>query len=154
MAADITPVAPRLAQLLRVLSTDKDHEALAAVKALLRTLKSVGADIHVIASMIEQPPNDKLSKADMKRLFDAGFAAGYAAAEDTKFGSNDFHDTSNGGGKSVHEMALYCQDRAGRLSEKEQEFISSVAARTIWRTATPKQEKWLRSIYLKLGGKP
>ena len=48
-------VAPRLGQLIRLLSSDRDGEVVAAARALGRTLRSVGADFHVLAAAIETP---------------------------------------------------------------------------------------------------
>jgi hypothetical protein len=77
----------------------------------------------------------------MRKLYETGFAAGLAAAEDKKFNGRDFR---NVGPVAPHDMAL---------SDREAEFIDSIAARTVWRAPTEKQEKWLKSIFLKLGGR-
>jgi hypothetical protein len=55
MSADLAAVAPRIAQLIRLLASDKDGEVVATARALARTLKSVGADFHSLADAIERP---------------------------------------------------------------------------------------------------
>ena len=44
----------RLAKCLRLLTSDKDHEALAAVRALQRVLTDADTDIHDLADIIER----------------------------------------------------------------------------------------------------
>jgi len=46
-------VAPKLTKLLPLLGTNHDGEALAAVRAIERTLKSAGLDFHDLASSLE-----------------------------------------------------------------------------------------------------
>ena len=47
--------ATRLAKLIRLLASDVDGEVLAAVRALGRTLKAGGCDIHDLAGLVEAP---------------------------------------------------------------------------------------------------
>jgi hypothetical protein len=54
MMADLRAIAPRVAQLFRLLASDSDGEALAACRALGRTLASVGQDFHALAATIER----------------------------------------------------------------------------------------------------
>jgi hypothetical protein len=49
-------------------------------------------------------------------------------------------------------MARSCREQAHRLSPKEFDFINNVALSL--RDPTPKQLKWLRDIFTRLGGKP
>ncbi len=53
MIAVLATVAPRIGQLIRLLGSDKDGEVVAAARALGRTLRSAGADFHVLAADIE-----------------------------------------------------------------------------------------------------
>jgi hypothetical protein len=46
-------VAPKIASLIRLLGSDSDGECLGAARALGRTLRSVDADFHALASIIE-----------------------------------------------------------------------------------------------------
>jgi hypothetical protein len=146
---DIFPaVAVRLGNFIRLLSSDRDGEVVAAARALIRTLQSAGADIHVLAERIAQPAG--LTDAEMQKIFDAGYDAGLHAAETKFHGDDDFRDTD---GKPIPErMVQYCQQRAVRLRGREREFIDSVAARIVYREPSEKQLKWLTSIYLRLGG--
>jgi hypothetical protein len=148
--ADLAPIAGKLKPLIRLLSSNQDGEVLNAVRALNRLLKANGSDIHAIADSIGQA-NGKLSEAEMRKLYDAGFEAGVRAVEDKQHGDEDFHNTD--GTPSWHTIAVWCQRRDERLRDNEREFISSVAARTVYREPTEKQAKWLKSIFYRLGGK-
>ena len=148
--ADLAPIAGRLKPLVRLLSSDQDGEVLNAARALNRLLKANGSDIHAIADGIGQA-NGKLTEAEMRKLYDAGYDAGLHAAEAKFHGDEDFHNTD--GTPSWHTIAVWCQRRDERLRDNERQFINDMASRTVWRDPTVKQEKWLRSIFLKLGGK-
>jgi hypothetical protein len=52
----VTPAASdKLAKLLRLLSSDKDGEVLAAASAIKRTLAAEGSDIHALADTLCRP---------------------------------------------------------------------------------------------------
>jgi hypothetical protein len=121
----------------------------AAARALIRTLRSAGADIHVLAERIAQPAG--LTDAEMQKIFDAGYDAGLHAAEAKFHGDDDFRDID--GMPPWDKIARWCQHHSDRLRANEQKFVNDMAARAVWRSLTPKQEKWLRSIFLRLGGK-
>jgi hypothetical protein len=121
----------------------------AAARALIRTLRSAGADIHVLAERIAQPAG--LTDAEMQKIFDAGYDAGLHAAEAKFHGDDDFRDID--GMPPWDKIARWCQHHSDRLRANEQTFVNDMAARAVWRSLTPKQEKWLRSIFLRLGGK-
>lgn len=53
MTGALAVVAPRLGQLVRLLGSNRDGECLAAARALGRALKSVDADFHTLATLIE-----------------------------------------------------------------------------------------------------
>lgn len=50
--SDLTPIVEKLRRCLRMLSSDRDGEVVAATRALCRTLKSAGLDIHALADSI------------------------------------------------------------------------------------------------------
>jgi hypothetical protein len=146
----ITPAtASRLAAIIRMMSSDKDGDVLNAGRALDRTLKSVGCDIHDLAEVVEHANGGKLSEAEMKKLYSAGYEAGMRAVENRSTG--DFHNVD--GTPNWHEIARFCQQNDNRLRENERQFVGDMAARSVWREPTEKQAKWLRSIFFRLGGK-
>src|SRR5262245_21645207 len=145
----LTPIAGKLAKLLRMLSSNREPEVLAAAQALCRTLQSAGADIHALAAIVEH--GGELNQAEMKKLYDAGYHEGLRVAENKHHGSEDFRNIN--GLPSWHEMALWCRHRNDRLQSKERQFIDDTTSRTVWREPGERQAMWLKSIYYKLGGK-
>src|SRR5262249_44173863 len=104
----LTPIAGKLAKLLRMLSSNREQEVLAAAQALCRTLQSAGADIHALAAIVEH--GGELNQTEMKKLYDAGVQEGMRLAENTRYGSEDFHNVD--GLPSWHEIARWCQQRS------------------------------------------
>jgi hypothetical protein len=149
---DVTPIAGKLSSLVRLHASDKTGEVAAAAAAINRMLRSAGADIHALADRIKHANGNgsKLTESEMRKLHDAGFAAGEAAAKDHN-GADDFRNLDST--TSPQTIVAFCQQRIDRLSTREQEFIASVALQLVWRELTPKQTKWLTSIFLRLGGK-
>ena len=124
--AAIGPIAGKLKPLLLLLSSDRDGEALAAARALGRTLKAAGCDFHDLAATLtsaasaktkfhdeEEPPRQRERKAD-----------------------GDWR-----------AMRDFCLDRPTRL-RREREFLESLRK---WRgNITEKQCAWLEAIYTRL----
>jgi hypothetical protein len=144
--ANLAPIddrlAKRIAATVRLLASDKSGEVAAALQALGRVLQGAGAEvINGIADRIEHP----LTKDEMKRIFEAGIARGIKQAK---------QEARNGGGMfpAAHEMALHCRQHTDRLREKERDFVNDMAARSLSRALTQRQEEWLRAIFLKTGG--
>jgi hypothetical protein len=139
----------KLGTFIRLLASERDGEVVAAARAIVRTLKSTGADIHTLAERVENANGGKLSEAEMRKLYDAGYEAGVRAVESMSAG--DFHNVD--GTPAWNEIALFCQKNSNRLRENERQFVNDMASRSVWREPTEKQAKWLRSIFYRLGGK-
>ena len=143
----IEPVAEKLEKLLRMLSSPREGEVVAAVQAIMRTLKGAGADIHELAACVK---GGKLSETDMQRIYDAAFADGRRAAErDKPAAARDmWRDVE----PNWQEIATECRDRGdGRLTQREHEFVNDMVRWTVYRKPSEKQAKWLHSIYVRLG---
>jgi hypothetical protein len=120
----LTPIANKLAKCIRMLSSDKTGDVIAAAQGLCRMLESVGADIHALAAIVEH--GGELNEAEMKKLYNAGHEAGY------------------------HKGVRAAENK---LQSRESEFVDHMASLTVWREPSEKQGKWLKSIFYKLGGK-
>jgi hypothetical protein len=142
----LAPIAKKLSLTLRLLSSDRDGDVAAAGRAIIRLLKSVGADIHTLAERLEKPG---LTKAEMQKLYDAGYDNGVRAVENRQHGGIDFRNVD--GSPKWHEIARYCEQHGDQLRPQERSFINDMAAQTVWREPTEKQGKWLRSIFYRLG---
>jgi hypothetical protein len=145
--------ARKIANLVRRLSSPSDGEVVATARALLRTLKATGADIHTLADRIEKPNGKSfISEEKMRQVWNAGYAAGVRATENRQHGVDDFVGTD---GKPTWEgVALFLQRNKHRLDPKHHAFIDDMAARTVWgHEPSEKQHKYLHSLFYKLGGK-
>ena len=58
----LAPIADKLKRFIRLLSSDNDHEALGAARALNRTLKAAKLDIHALADNIGRAQRQKIHR--------------------------------------------------------------------------------------------
>jgi hypothetical protein len=141
----------RLGDVIRHLTSNDDKELLATVYAMRRVLVSVGADIHTLAEHLEKS-NGSLSKDEMQKLYDAGYAAGVEAAENKHHGVHDFH--SAGGKPPWEAVALFLQRNKSHLAAKHHQFVDDMASKTVWgHEPSLGQHKYMHSLFYKLGGK-
>ena len=128
----------RLEKLIKLLTSDKDGEIVAAARAIHRTLKGAGSDIHELASRLK---DGGLSEAEMRKVYEAGRQAEKdAAAADVKF--TDVEEPA-----SHVEMAKFCVEHdGGHLTSWERNFAEEMIH---WRCPSEKQLVILRRIYRK-----
>jgi hypothetical protein len=116
-----------LAKLIRLLASDNDGEALAAVRALARALKASGCDFHDLASIVETPSTSAQSdraEADFRNHF-----------------GGDDDETE----LPWQRMVDACTDQFGRFTSREQQFLRTMQR---WRgTPTRKQLNWLLALF-------
>jgi hypothetical protein len=62
--ANLTTIAPKLAKMLLMLSSDCDHEVVAAARAIDNTLQSAGFDWHDLAAAVHRMPIESDAGAD------------------------------------------------------------------------------------------
>jgi hypothetical protein len=147
----------KLAALIRLLSSKQNGEVVATVHALIRLLETNGSDIHALAEHVKN--GSGLTDADKQKIRSEienaraiGYAEGVAAAEAKQHGTGAFRNTD--GKPEWTEVALYVQREKHRLHDKHHEFIDDMASRTAYgREPSPKQHKYLHSLFYKLGGK-
>jgi len=149
---DLTPIAKDLAKLIRVLSSDKDGEVVAAWRGVIRKLLTIGADIHDLADRIERSVGE-ISEQEMEKIYQAGISEGRRLEKQARAvavrgnGPVEF--------PSARDMAMFCyQNKAKLRSDWENEFVVNMAGwtRTI-RPLSPKQQQHLEKIFIKLGGR-
>jgi hypothetical protein len=121
----------RLQKLLRMLSSDKEHEALAAVGRLMIVLAAADLDIHDLADAVGR-----------------GFSAPQAPTNSrtnghrTRSSAPDVDD-------DWHKAVEWCLAQPHRLRPREIEFLESLRE---WRGyPTEKQTAWLCAIVERLG---
>jgi len=134
-------LAKKIASTVRLFASDRPGEAAAAAEAFARILQSAGPDvIHAVAKRIE------VTRADMEAVYAAGVAKGRKLEkQEARINGGMF--------PSSHDMAMWIRERAEQmLRDKERTFVHDMAARSLSRELTEKQEKWLRAIFLRTGG--
>jgi hypothetical protein len=151
-------IIPTVSNIVRRLSSCDDKDIVASVCGLQRVLKSADTDVHALADHIEKA-NGGLSDADKQKIRSEienahaiGYAEGVAAAEARQHGTGAFRNTD--GTLEWAEVARYVQREKHRLDVKHHEFVDDMAARTVYgHEPTPKQHRYLHSLFFKLGGK-
>jgi hypothetical protein len=137
-------LAGRVGKFLRLLSSDKDGEVLAAARALCRTLTGAGTDLHELAEGLGTN-GYRFTEADAKEIYQEGVEDGRRAAE-----VNAFH-SMNDDGPPWHEIAKECAAHSHRLRENERQFIEDMVRWTVHGgMPTEKQRNWLRKIYVRM----
>jgi hypothetical protein len=149
-------VTAKLGRSIRMLSSDKDGDILAAAAAILRLLASCGADIHALAAHVENgglTETDKQKiKSEIENAHALGYAEGVRAAQAKQHGAGAFRNTS--GKLEFNEVALYVQREKHRLRPHTHEFIDKMALyATEEFEPSKKQGKYLFDLFLELGGK-
>lgn len=121
---------PKLKLLIPRLASDSDGEVIATVNAIIKTLKSNGADLHDMAAALEPG-----SKKNYQRT--------------TSQNEKPRDDPA----RKWREVIAFCLENIEWLSEREQTFVNDMDGNLKkWGTPTEKQGNWLMSIFTKLGG--
>ena len=139
------PIAERLAKLVRVLSSDKEGEVVAAATAITRVLKENGHDIHTLADLITNRRNEASPEA-IQRAYRTGFKDGLRHDE-----GNDGDDADDRHVTAWRDMAKFCVARSDRLKTYERDFVTQMLRWTaLGREPSAKQARWLDYIYTRL----
>src|SRR6516165_9852905 len=151
-------LAAKLGKPIRLLASNSQGEAFAALCAIARLLEAYRLTFHELADHVENGGGG-LSETDKQKISAAienaraiGYAEGVKAAESKQHGTGAFRNTD--GTLEWIEVALFVQRQKQRLPEKHHEFVDDMAARTVYgREPTPRQHQYLHSLFYKLGGK-
>jgi hypothetical protein len=147
MSAGKKTLEERIADVIRLLASDKYGDIIAAAHALKRVLHSAGTDIHGLAHGIENLGRG-ISNEERKKIWDTAVQH----TENRLHGADEFIDSS--GKPGWQAVALYCQRNKHRLNVKHHNFIDKVASQTVYdREPTERMHKYLFSLFLQLGGK-
>jgi hypothetical protein len=139
----------KIGDLIRRLTSENEHEVLATVRAMDRTLKTAGADFHALAEHLE-----KSSVPDTERevIWNTAWAAAVQNAQSKQHGTGDFRNTD--GKPDWIAVALFLQRNKDRLEFRHHQFVDDMAAHTVWEhEPTERQHRYLHSLFFKLGGR-
>jgi hypothetical protein len=145
--AALDPIAEKLRRCLRHLASDSEGEVVAAARALTRTLKGAGLDIHALADSIGAINGKTFNEEDLLEVYRRGVADGRREAE----GEPTFHNVEHEE-PTWHEIACECARHSGQLrGDRERQFVNDMVRRTVRSgELTEKQANWLRSIYTRV----
>jgi hypothetical protein len=146
------PVAKRIAKMFRLLSSDYDGEALAALAKMKQLFANEGLSFNDIATVIEgcngEIEERRYSDSDAKVIFEKGVEKGRIEA-----GQKDLEFFDSNGHPRWYEIAVFCRDNVERLhKDREKEFVNDMPGKMLNYKPTGPQAKWLLSIFVKLGG--
>jgi hypothetical protein len=125
---------------IRLLTSDRDGEVIAAVAAIKRAFQWPGSP------SMHSPIRSRTHRATATRQRLASFTMPDPAAG--HHGVRGFNSPL----PSWHETARWCQQHGEQLRPRGREFVDQMAAQTVWRPLTEKQGKWLLRIFCRLGG--
>jgi hypothetical protein len=125
---DLVPIAGKLANLIRRLSSNSDGEVVATAHALIRTLQGIGADIHDVAACVEHSGNGALSEHEMQEIYNAGIKEGARLAVQKMRAQMPHSSPSRLTPQfpSAADMVMYCYQHIDRLNDWEREFITNM----------------------------
>jgi hypothetical protein len=147
----LAPVADKLGQFIRLLTSNRDGEVVASARAIVRTLEGVGADIHDLAESVGATPANgkKFTEADAREIYERGVAASRRAAEQAQPAT--FRNVDDNDGPPWHAIACECAAHRDRMrDQREKDFVADMVRWTRGGQPTEKQAKWLRSIYVQV----
>ena len=151
-------LAAKLGKSIRLLASNSQGEAFAALCAIARLLEAHRASFHDLAAHVENGGGG-LSEDDKRKIQNEiesaraiGYAEGVRAAEAKQHGTGAFRNTD--GAIEWTEVAIFVQREKHRLDVKHHQFVDDMASRTVYgREPTGPQHKYLHSLFYKLGGK-
>jgi hypothetical protein len=128
----LAPIAEKLAKFIRLLTSDKDGEVVAAAHAIKRTLERAKLDIHALAEGIGATPANgkKFSEEEAAEIYRHGVAEGRRAAEQSQ--PTTFHNVNGDDGRPWHEIACASAAKSERLrDQKERDFVADMVRWTV-----------------------
>jgi hypothetical protein len=137
----------RDADFIRRLASGFDGEIVATVHTWRRKLSSDGRDLHDVANIVEG--GGKLTEAEMRKLYDAGYEAGLQEGESRHPVTTRSVDSSD-----LYDMAQWMWKRCDRLQRRHRDFVEGMVELTAEGVElSPKQRTYLKSLYRQLGGR-
>jgi hypothetical protein len=144
----------RIADLVRKFGTEFEAEAIQVWRALKRLLASRNVSFTDLGTAVESLATGGLEEAELKRVFDAGYAKGVADTKRELAQAQAVFGLRSDGSTDWEAIARYCQREKARIDDKHHQFIDDMAGRMAWgREPTDKQGKYLLSLFRGIGGR-
>jgi hypothetical protein len=138
-----------------MLGSNSDGESSNAAMALRRFVESEGVPASdltmIIVNWDGQIEERKYSDTDAEVIFERGREVGHAeeARNRPPGDPTEYYDAN--GEPQWHAIALYCQRHIQKLPTRHHEFVDDMAGNTMYREPTPRQGKYLLSLFFQLG---
>jgi hypothetical protein len=154
MSAEEKTFETKIADLIRMFGTENEHEAKATWWALKRLLASRGVSFTDLGNAIEKLATGGLEEAELKRVFDAGYAKGVAETKREHAEAQAVFGLRPDGSPNWEAMAVQCQREKARIEVKYHKFVDDMAADMTWgREPSDKQGKFILSLFRQVGGR-
>src|SRR5215207_6187820 len=134
----LAPIRPKLLKLIPLLSSDRDGEVLATVRAIERMLRSAGLDWHELADAVGAEP-EIIEKIVYRERIVEKIVYRDPRAQQAQ------HEQD-----SWEAKLIFCMNRRDRVGSREQEFLDSLERWSSHTTPTEKQLIWLNNIHTRL----
>jgi hypothetical protein len=150
----VSALETKIANLVRRLGSEHDGEKLATVNALGRLLASNNVTFTDLGDAVEKLATGGLEEAELKRVFDAGYAKGVEEAQRERAAEQAVFGLRSDGSTDWEAIALHCQKEKHRIEAKHHQFLDDMASRLTWgREPSDKQGKYLISLFRGIGGR-
>ena len=168
MSDTVTPKKPttlegRLAQLIRMLCSDREGDVIATIHAFARTVKAAGTNnIHALADRVEKNSTDSapLNAAQMQKIYDNAYQKGFSDGSEhgrksaivaaPSRGTFSLGVDSGVNGYSWQQIAQHCLANKHLFHGRDYEFVESIAEQLEYRpTPSPPQAKWLKDLFMR-----
>jgi hypothetical protein len=141
----LTPMRSKLAKVVAMLASDKRGDRRNAWLALNSLLTGAGCTFVDLAALIEHGDGD-YSEADLqqltKQIYDTAFAEGQQFAQQQAIGN----------AADWPKIVAFAIQYVAELGDRDRELVKSVQLRVaIGGEPSPKQAKWMKDIYVRLG---
>jgi hypothetical protein len=145
----------KIADLIRRFGTDFEGEVIAIWSALKRLLGSRNVTFTDLGDAVEKLATGGLEEAQMKRVYDAGYAKGVEDTERKHAEAQAALGFHADGSTDWEAIALYCQQRKAHIETKHHQFVDDMASRMSWGRgpSSEKQGKYLLSLFRGIGGR-
>lgn len=150
------PLETRIALFIRMMGSDRDGEALNAVRALGRLLASNGVGFNDLGDAVEKLATGGLEEGVMQRCFDEGRRTEREEIERRRAEGEAPIGKHPDGSYNWPAILKFCQREHARIrDQKSADFISDIAPRLLYsgREPSPRQGEWILGVFAKLGGR-
>lgn len=102
-----------------------------------------------IGNVIENYQDGKYTEAEMQEAIRAAAAVN----PDQRWKKTTLTFLDLDGNPAWSDVIEFCRKHEHKLDPRNQEFLTSVATQVVYRQLSLKQQEWLRSIFLRVGGR-